>query len=68
MPIPQGATNGAVFSAKVADAAWRTSPTWYDVAANDRMMQRDLEHKFAKTITLPSTHVAMLSHPPEWRS
>jgi pimeloyl-ACP methyl ester carboxylesterase len=66
----QGATNGAVFGAKVASAAWKTKPTWYVVAANDRMIQPDLERKFAKTInaktiTLPSSHVAMLSHPEE---
>ena len=66
----QGATNGAVFEAKVANAAWKTKPTWYVVAAKDRMIQPDLERKFAKTmnaktITLPSSHVVMLSHPAE---
>src|SRR5215813_13151851 len=64
----QGATNSTVFGAKVANAAWKTKPTWYVVAANDRMIQPDLERKFAKamnakTITLPSSHVAMLSRP-----
>ena len=64
----QGATNGALFGAKTANAAWQTKPTWYVVAANDRMIQPDLERKFAKamkatTITLPSSHVPMLSHP-----
>ena len=67
---PTGATNGAIFGAKVAHAAWKTKPTWYVVAANDRMIQPDLERKFAKamnakTITLQSSHVAMLSHPAE---
>ena len=66
----QGATNGTVFGAKVTTAAWKAKPTWYVVAANDRMIQPDLERKFAKTIngktiTLPSSHVAMLSHPAE---
>jgi len=66
----QGATNSAVFGAKVTNAAWKTKPTWYVVAANDRMIQPDLERKFAKTmnaktLTLPSSHVAMLSHPAE---
>ena len=64
----QGATNGAIFGAKVTNAASKTKPTWYVVAANDRMIHPDLERKFAKamnakTITLPSSHVAMLSHP-----
>jgi pimeloyl-ACP methyl ester carboxylesterase len=66
----QGATNSSVFGAKVANAAWKTKPTWYVIAANDRMIQPDLERKFAKTmkakaITLPSSHVPMLSHPAE---
>jgi pimeloyl-ACP methyl ester carboxylesterase len=66
----QGATNGTVFGAKVANAAWKSKPTWYVVAANDRMIQPDLERRCtkmmkAKTLTLPSSHVAMLSHPAE---
>jgi pimeloyl-ACP methyl ester carboxylesterase len=64
----QGATNSALFEAKVTNAAWKSKPTWYVVAANDRMIQPDLERKFAKqigamTITVPSSHVPMLSHP-----
>jgi pimeloyl-ACP methyl ester carboxylesterase len=63
----QGPTNGAAFGAKLANAAWKTKPTWYVVAANDRMIARDLERQFAKTmkaktITVPSSHVPMLSH------
>jgi pimeloyl-ACP methyl ester carboxylesterase len=66
----QGPTNGAAFGAKLTNAAWKTKPTWYVVAANDRMIPPDLERKFAKamnarTITLPSSHVPMLSHPVE---
>lgn len=66
----QGATNGAVFGAKVANAAWKSKPTWYVVAGNDRMIQPDLERKFAKamnakTTTVASSHVPMLSHPAE---
>jgi len=66
----QGATNGSVFGAKVTNAAWKTKPSWYVVAANDRMIQPDLERRFAKTInaktiTLPTSHVAMLSRPAE---
>ena len=66
----QGATNSALFGAKVANAAWKTKPTWYVVAANDRMIQPDLERKFAKamkakTVELPTSHVAMVSRPEE---
>jgi len=64
----QGQTNSSVFGARVTNAAWKTKPSWYVVAANDKMIQPDLERQFAKTIkattiTLPSSHVAMLSHP-----
>src|SRR6201993_3255805 len=66
----QGPTNGAALGAKLTNAAWKNKPTWYVVAANDRMIPPDLERKFAKTmnaktITLLSSHVAMLSHPAE---
>jgi pimeloyl-ACP methyl ester carboxylesterase len=66
----QGPTNGAALGSKLANAAWKTKGTWYVVAANDRMIPPDLERKFAKamkakTITLPSSHVPMLSHSAE---
>lgn len=66
----QGATNSALFGAKVNTAAWKDKPSWYVVAANDRMISPDLERQTAArikatTITLPSSHVAMLSHPAE---
>ena len=66
----QGATNSAVFGAAVTNAAWKTKPSWYVVAANDKMIQPDLERKTAKainakTITVSSSHVAMLSRPSE---
>jgi pimeloyl-ACP methyl ester carboxylesterase len=66
----QGATNSAVFGAKVGNAAWKPKPSWYVIASNDRMIQPDLERKTAKAInakaiTVPSSHVAMLSHPAE---
>src|SRR5262245_44199879 len=66
----QGATNSSVFGAKVSSAAWKDKPSWYVVAADDRMISPDLERKTAATIkattiTLASSHVAMLSHPAE---
>jgi pimeloyl-ACP methyl ester carboxylesterase len=59
-----------VFGAKVTQAAWKDRPSWYVVAANDRMISPDLERQSAATIkattiTLASSHVAMLSHPAE---
>ena len=64
----QGATNSALFGAKVAYAACKSKPTWYVIPRDDRMIQPDLMRKFAraakaKTLELPGSHVPMLSHP-----
>jgi pimeloyl-ACP methyl ester carboxylesterase len=66
----QGPTSGACFGAKISSAAWHVKPTWYVVADNDRMIPPELERQFAKamnakTLSLPSSHVPMLSHPVE---
>ena len=58
------------FSANVTHAAWKNLPSWYIVAANDRAIGPVLEATMAKrinatTLTLPSSHVVMLSHPAE---
>ena len=70
MVATQGPTNGACFGTKISNPAWRAKPSWYVIASNDRMIPPDLERKFAKamnakTLTLPSSHVPMLSHPEE---
>ena len=51
-------------------AAWHSKPSWYVVAANDRMIAPEQEANMARqiratTTTLSSSHVAMLSHPEE---
>jgi pimeloyl-ACP methyl ester carboxylesterase len=57
-----------LFNAKVPGTAWRTKPSWYIVANNDRTVQPDLERSAAKrmgarTYDVNSSHVAMLSQP-----
>ena len=69
----QGPTAAADFGAKVANAAWKSKPSWYVVAGNDRMvppkLQQDTADRMkAKSITLPSSHIVMLSHPRELAS
>jgi pimeloyl-ACP methyl ester carboxylesterase len=64
----QGPTNAKVLGGTITTAAWHQKPSWYVVSANDRMIPPDAERAMAKaihaeTITLPSSHVAMLSHP-----
>ena len=48
--------------------AWKSHPSWFLVAANDEAIPPDAERQFAKrmgatTIEVPSSHVAMVSHP-----
>jgi pimeloyl-ACP methyl ester carboxylesterase len=48
--------------------AWKTLPSWYLVAADDQAIPPDVERQFASrmgasTVTIASSHVAMVSHP-----
>ncbi len=50
--------------------AWKSLPSWYLVAQNDEAIPPDVERMFAArmgatTIEIPSSHVAMVSHPKE---
>jgi pimeloyl-ACP methyl ester carboxylesterase len=50
--------------------AWKSHPSWFLVAENDQAIPPDAERQFAKrmgatTIEVPSSHVAMVSHPGE---
>jgi pimeloyl-ACP methyl ester carboxylesterase len=68
MVATQAATQSALLSTPIVKAAWRTKPSWFVIAANDRAISPDQEASTAKrmnakTLTLPSSHVAMLSQP-----
>jgi len=57
-----------LFNAKVGGTAWRSKPSWYIVAKNDRSVHPDMERFVAKrmgatTTEVASSHVPMLSHP-----
>jgi pimeloyl-ACP methyl ester carboxylesterase len=57
-----------LFTQKVEGVAWRTKPSWYIVAKNDRTVHPDLERSAAKRMgatayEVDSSHVPMLSHP-----
>jgi pimeloyl-ACP methyl ester carboxylesterase len=48
--------------------AWKTIPSWYLVASNDQAIPPATERFMAKragatTVEIPSSHVAMISHP-----
>jgi pimeloyl-ACP methyl ester carboxylesterase len=64
----QGVPAADLFNQKLDGTAWRTKPSWYVVANNDRTVQPDLERFVAKrmgahTYDVDSSHVAMLSRP-----
>jgi len=60
----------SVFGDVGVNAAWKTKPSWYVIASEDHAINPELEMKMAKranakTTTLKSSHVAMLSKPKE---
>lgn len=62
------APDADLFNQKVDGTAWRSKPTWYIVATNDRTVQPELERFLAKrmgatTFEVASSHVPMLSKP-----
>ena len=64
----QAPTQGAALGTAITTAAWRTKPSWFVVASNDRMISPEQERVTAKrmnatTLTLPTSHVPMLSRP-----
>jgi len=66
----QGPTNAAVFGSTIDNASWKTKPSWFVVASEDRAIPPALEMAEAErikatTITLPASHLVMISHPAE---
>ncbi len=64
----QTPTQGAALGTEISMAAWRTKPSWFVIASNDRMIAPEQERVTAKrmnakTLTLPTSHVPMLSRP-----
>jgi pimeloyl-ACP methyl ester carboxylesterase len=64
----QGVPAADLFDQKIEGTAWRSKPSWYIVAKNDRTVQPELERFCAKrmgatTYEADSSHVPMLSNP-----
>jgi len=60
----------STFSDTMGVPAWKTIQSWYVVATDDQAIPPDAERMFAKrmgatTVEVPSSHVAMVSHPNE---
>ncbi|GGZ14800.1 alpha/beta hydrolase [Streptomyces inusitatus] len=68
MAVEQRPVAAAGFAEKATAAAWKTIPSWFVVAKNDKAIAPDLERFEAeraksRTIEVNSSHVAMMSHP-----
>jgi len=64
----QAATHGALLSTPIKAAAWHSKPSWFVIASNDRAISPEQEistakRMGAKTLTLSTSHVAMLVQP-----
>ena len=66
----QQALASSAFADVMGIPAWKSVPSWYLVAENDEAIPPDAERQFAArmgatTVEIPSSHVAMVSHPAE---
>lgn len=64
----QGVPATDLFDQKVEGTAWRSKPSWYVVARNDRTVHPELQRFAAKRMgatvhEVDSSHVPMLSKP-----
>jgi len=62
--------SGDSFNGKITTPAWKTKPSWYMVATDDRSINPDNERRMAKranatTVEVKSSHVAYMSRPKE---
>ena len=60
----------STFEDMMGAPAWKSHPAWYLVAAQDEAIPPDAERMFAQrmrasTVEIPSSHLAMVSHPQE---
>lgn len=64
----QGPTSVVALQGAISTPAWRSKPSWFAIAAHDRVVLPTLQAMFAErmnatSITVSSSHVAMLSQP-----
>ena len=67
MAATQKPIHATAFGASVQQPAWKTIPSWYVVAQDDRAINPDLERFYAKrmgatTSELKASHVVFISH------
>lgn len=66
--VTQGPVAGVAFGTPATAPAWKTKPSWYMIASEDRVISPELEAMMAQpinatTVTVRSSHVIMLSKP-----
>ncbi|MBV9668866.1 MAG: alpha/beta hydrolase [Nitrososphaeraceae archaeon] len=72
MAATQKPFSSSILAEKSGLPAWKQHPTWYQVSENDRIIPPYMQHMFAKkinatttTISLPSSHLSIVSYPKE---
>jgi pimeloyl-ACP methyl ester carboxylesterase len=70
MAVTQMPVNQSMFTEKSGPPAWKQLPTWFQVSENDHLIPPNAERMFAQrmnatTISLPSSHASLVSHPNE---
>jgi pimeloyl-ACP methyl ester carboxylesterase len=70
MAVSQVPISTEAFTHQITSPAWKTKPTWYMVAIQDRSINPEQERMMAKraratTVEVNSSHVAFISHPQE---
>ena len=70
MATVQKPGNVGHFTDPTTAVAWKTLPSWYLISTNDLIIPPSLQRMFAsrmkaKTISVPSSHASIVSHPEE---
>jgi pimeloyl-ACP methyl ester carboxylesterase len=70
MAAVQKPINQSILAQKSGPPAWTQIPSWYQISENDHSIPPSLEQMFAKqinatTISIPSSHASLVSHPKE---
>jgi pimeloyl-ACP methyl ester carboxylesterase len=70
MAVVQKPINTSILAEKSGSPAWKQLPTWYQISENDHIIPPAVEQMFAKqmnatTISFPSSHASLVSHPNE---
>ena len=70
MAVVQKPFSISILAEKSGPPAWKQLPSWYQISENDHSIPPDVERMFAKqmnanTISLPSSHASLISHPDE---